>query len=41
MNIHFDPISWMYPITEIVSLLSDEPGKDMDLDGDGKLEDWP
>jgi hypothetical protein len=31
----------MYPITEVVSLLSGEPGKDMDLDGNAKLEDWP
>ncbi len=39
MNIHFDPVSWMYPITEVVSLRSGEPGKDMDLDGSAKLED--
>jgi hypothetical protein len=31
----------MYPITEVASLLSGEPGKDMDLDGNAKLEDWP
>jgi hypothetical protein len=31
MNIQFDPISWTYPITEVVSVLSDEPGIDLDL----------
>jgi hypothetical protein len=31
MNIQFDPLSWMYPITGAVSLLSDEPGNDVDL----------
>jgi hypothetical protein len=31
MHIQLDPISWMYPITEVVSLLSDEPGNDVDL----------
>jgi hypothetical protein len=41
MNIHVDPISWMYPITGVVTLLSNEPGKDVDLDGNAKLEDWP
>jgi hypothetical protein len=31
MRIQLDPISWMYPITEVVSLLSDEAGNDVDL----------
>jgi hypothetical protein len=31
MNIQFGPVSWMRPITEVVSLLSDEPVNDVDL----------
>jgi hypothetical protein len=31
MNIPFDRISWKRPITEIVSLLSDEPVNGVDL----------
>ena len=30
-NIQFDPLSWMCPITGTVSLLSDEPGNNVDL----------
>jgi len=41
MNIHFDPISWMYPITEVVSLLYTNQERTLDLDGNAKLEDWP
>ena len=31
MNIQFDPVSWMDPITGVVSLPLDEPGHDLDL----------
>ena len=31
MNIQFRPVSWMCPITEIVSLLSDGPLNDVEL----------
>jgi len=31
LNIQFDPVSWMYPLTGVVSLLSDERGNDVDL----------
>jgi len=31
MNIQFDALSWMCPITGAVSLLSDEPGNNVDL----------
>jgi hypothetical protein len=41
MNIQFDRISWMCPITEVVSLLSDEPGTTWIFHGNAKLEDWP
>jgi hypothetical protein len=30
MNIQFHPVLWMYPVTGVVSLLSDEPGNDVD-----------
>jgi hypothetical protein len=41
INIQFDPISWMCLITEVVSLLLNEPGKDWIFHGNAKLEDWP
>jgi hypothetical protein len=31
MNIPFDPLSRMYPITGAFPLLSDEPGNNVDL----------
>jgi hypothetical protein len=31
MNIQFDRISWVCRINEVVSLLSDVPGNDVDL----------
>jgi hypothetical protein len=31
MNIQFGPVSWLRPITEVVSLVSDEPVNDVDI----------
>ena len=41
MDIQFGPVSWMCPITEVVSLLSNEPGNEWIFHGNAKLEDWP
>jgi hypothetical protein len=41
MSIHFDAISWVYLIPEVGSLLAEESGKDMDLDGIAKVKDRP
>jgi hypothetical protein len=41
MNIQFDPISWMCPITEVVSLLSGDQETKWIFHGYAKLEDWP
>jgi hypothetical protein len=39
MNTQFDRISWMWPITEVVSLLSDVAGNEWIFRGNAKLED--
>jgi hypothetical protein len=39
MNTQFDRISWMCPITEVVSFLSDVPGNEWIFRGNAKLED--
>jgi len=41
MSTQLDRISWIYPITEVVSLLSDIAGESGYSIGNAKPEDWP